>query len=42
MIKKSNQGEIKDFEKSISFGLSFIMSIFASGLTGYYFSKYIL
>ena len=33
---------IKDFEKSVSFALSFVMSIFASGLAGYYFAKYML
>jgi len=33
---------VKDFETSISFGVSFIFSLFLSGLSGYYFGIYIL
>ena len=35
-------GERKDMEKTLSFGMTFIMSFFLSGLAGYYFAKYYL
>ena len=46
MIEKQNfslvgpDESVKDFEKSISFGVSFIFSLFLSGLSGYYFGIY--
>lgn len=33
---------VKDYEKSVNFGLSFIFSIFASALLGYYLGIYFL
>lgn len=33
---------IKDFSKSISFGMTFIFSFFMAGLTGYYFGVYFM
>jgi len=33
---------VKDFEQSVSFGISFIFSLFLSGLSGYYFGVYCL
>ena len=32
--------EYKEYEKSMSFGVSFIFSIFASALVGYYLGIY--
>lgn len=31
---------MKEYEKSMNFGVSFIVSIFASGLVGYYLGIY--
>ncbi|KRX08943.1 hypothetical protein PPERSA_09047 [Pseudocohnilembus persalinus] len=39
---RSSQETVKSFEKSMSFGTSFIFSFFLSGLSGYYFGLYIL
>ena len=33
---------VKDYEKSMSFGVSFIVTFFLSGLAGYYFGKFFL
>jgi hypothetical protein len=33
---------MKDIEKSVSFGVSFISVLFLSGLSGYYFGKIIM
>ena len=33
---------VKDYEKSISFGVSFIFTFFLSGLAGYYLGKFYL
>lgn len=38
---KKNEDNVKSYEKSISFGTSFIFSFFLSGLAGYYLGKYI-
>jgi len=31
---------VKDMNKSVSFGVSYIMTLFASGLSGYYVAKF--
>ena len=33
---------MKDIEKSISFGVSFIFTLFLSALSGFYFGKHIM
>ena len=33
---------VKDIEKSMGFGVSFIFTLFLSGLSGYYFGKHIM
>ncbi len=33
---------VKDIEKSLGFGVSFIFTLFLSGISGYYFAKLIL
>ena len=38
--KTSESGGVKEYEKSMSFALSFIFSIFASALVGYYLGIY--
>ena len=35
-------GDIKDMEKSLSFGVSFIFTLFLSSLSGYYLGKHFL
>lgn len=35
-------GGMKEMEKSVGFGISFISGFFLSGLTGYFLAKYIL
>ncbi len=34
--------EIKDMEKTLGYGVSFIFTLFLSGASGYYFGKSIL
>jgi hypothetical protein len=33
---------VKDIEKSMSFGISFIFTLFLSSLSGFYFGKHIM
>ncbi|CAD8057900.1 unnamed protein product [Paramecium primaurelia] len=40
VFQEKKQESIKEYEKSVNFGLSFIFSIFASGLLGYYLGIY--
>lgn len=47
MDSEKNKGifageSVKDIEKSMSFGISFIFTLFLSGLSGYYFGKHIM
>jgi hypothetical protein len=35
-------GDVRDMEKSLSFGVSFIFTLFLSSLSGYYLGKHFL